>query len=128
MTASRTFGRRVLPAPAPALQAAEPAPAVVARIVEQETPAQEPAHTPAPDIDEELRTFQRERLKSLPSRLPLRQISLMASLSFGIASFVLPDSVNDWAAWFLELLAAASALTWLSTWVRKTQGAVTSER
>ena len=73
----------------------------------------------APDVDEELRAWQRERLKSLPYRLPLRQLSLMASLCFGIASFVLPDSINDGADWLLYFLTVAAAVIWLSTWIRK---------
>jgi hypothetical protein len=41
-------------------------------------------------------------------RIPWRQLSLMASLCFGIASFVLPDSVNDNVQWLLYALMAAS--------------------
>ena len=33
--------------------------------------------------------------------MPWPQLSLMASLCFGIASFVLPDSVNDNVDWLL---------------------------
>jgi hypothetical protein len=37
-----------------------------------------------------------------------RPLCLLATLFFGIASFALPDSVNDIAQWFLYALAAAS--------------------
>lgn len=40
--------------------------------------------------------------------IPWRPLSLMASLCFGIASFVLPDSVNDAVQWPLYGLMAAS--------------------
>jgi hypothetical protein len=39
---------------------------------------------------------------------PWRQISLMASLCFGIASLVLPDTVNDTVQWLLYALTAVS--------------------
>jgi hypothetical protein len=38
----------------------------------------------------------------------------MASLCFGIASFVLPASVNENVDWLLWALAAASAYIWFS--------------
>jgi hypothetical protein len=41
--------------------------------------------------------------------MPWRQLSLVASLCFGIASFALPDSVNDNVQWLLYALMAASA-------------------
>jgi hypothetical protein len=40
-------------------------------------------------------------------RIPWRPVLLMASLSFGIASFVLPDTVNDAVQWLLYALMAA---------------------
>jgi len=40
--------------------------------------------------------------------IPWRQLSLMATLCFGVASLVLPDSVNDNVDWLLYALAAAS--------------------
>ena len=60
--------------------------------------------SPAPD--EELLEWTRARKRRY--RIPWRQVSLMASLCFGIASFVLPDSVNDSVQWLLYALAAAS--------------------
>ena len=46
--------------------------------------------------------------------MPWRQIALMASLCFGIASFVLPDSLNDQLDWVLYGLMALSAYAGLS--------------
>lgn len=45
--------------------------------------------------------------------MPWRQLSLMAGLCFGIASFVLPDSINDAVQWPLYALTAASFYTGL---------------
>ena len=41
-------------------------------------------------------------------QIPWRQLSLMASLCFGIASFVLPDDVNGTVNWLLYGLMAIS--------------------
>lgn len=60
----------------------------------------------APSVDDELREWKASR--ETPFRLPWRQLSLMASLCFGIASFVLPDSVNDMVNWLLYGLMAVS--------------------
>jgi hypothetical protein len=56
--------------------------------------------------DEELLAWTKARKQSF--RIPWRQVSLMASLCFGIASFVLPDTLNDNIQWLLYALAAAS--------------------
>jgi hypothetical protein len=48
-------------------------------------------------IDEELREWILIRRKNF--RLPWRQVSLMASVCFGIGSFVLPASVNQAVQW-----------------------------
>ena len=42
-------------------------------------------------------------------KMPWRQLALMASLCFGIASFVLPESINDNLDWLLYGLMAVSA-------------------
>jgi hypothetical protein len=42
-----------------------------------------------------------------------RPLLLMATLSFGIASLVLPDSVNDAVDWLLYALTAASFYSWV---------------
>jgi|HubBroStandDraft_6_1064221.scaffolds.fasta_scaffold33478_6 hypothetical protein len=57
-------------------------------------------------IDEDLREWKRARKRNF--EIPWRPLSLMATLCFGIASFALPDSVNDTVQWFLYPLMAAS--------------------
>jgi hypothetical protein len=47
-------------------------------------------------------------------RLPWRQLSLIAGLSFGIGSFVLPESVTGVTDWVLYALMAASFAAGLS--------------
>ena len=58
------------------------------------------------DDDDELRQWKLERKQNF--EIPWRPLSLMATLCFGIASFALPDSVNDNVQWLLYALAAAS--------------------
>ena len=55
-----------------------------------------------------------ERPETSRYKLPWRQLSLMASLCFGIASFVLPDSINDELDWLLYGLMAMSMYVGLS--------------
>jgi hypothetical protein len=59
-----------------------------------------------PSLDDELREWKEARAQNF--KIPWRQLSLMASLCFGVASFVLPDSVNRDVQWPLYLLMAAS--------------------
>ena len=59
-----------------------------------------------PSLDDELREWKLARKRNF--QIPWRPLSLMATLCFGIASFVLPDSVNDTVQWLLYALAAAS--------------------
>jgi hypothetical protein len=66
---------------------------------------------PSPDascmsVEDELREWKKSRDRGF--HIPWRQLSLMAGLSFGIASFVLPDSINDVVQWPLYALSAAS--------------------
>ena len=63
----------------------------------------------APDLDQELEDWKRSR-RWQP---PWRQIALMASLCFGIASLILPDSVNDTVQWGLYGLTALSLIAGL---------------
>ena len=68
-----------------------------------------PVHLPKsefPSLDDELRQWKLERVRNF--HIPWRPLSLIATLCFGIASFVLPDSVNDTVQWLLYALAAAS--------------------
>ena len=60
-------------------------------------------------LDRELREWKKARLKNY--RIPWRQLSLMATLCFGIASLALPDWVNDEVQWVLYALMAASLYT-----------------
>lgn len=73
--------------------------------------AEVPQGTPARDdrpisVDEELRQWKTAR----GVRIPWRPLLLMASLSFGMAAFVLPASTSDPVQWTLGVLSAASFL------------------
>lgn len=110
MAAVRTFGRRVdssipsrrMPAPGDSGAPGKNTPAVEA--AKESAPGAGQAELPS--LDDELREWKRTRKKNF--RIPWRQLSLMAGLCFGIASFVLPDSVSDVAQWLLYALMAAS--------------------
>ena len=65
-----------------------------------------------PSLNDELRQWKQARKQNL---VHWHSLWLVATLSSGIASFVLPDSVNDNVSWLLNALAAAS----LYVWVRK---------
>jgi hypothetical protein len=65
-----------------------------------------PPHTGDGDVDTELAEWKATRKGAF--KLPWRQLSLIASLCFGIASFVLPDGVNDMVNWLLYGLMAMS--------------------
>ncbi len=49
-----------------------------------------------------------ERPRAATVKIPWRQLSLMATLCFGLAYFVLPDRVNDIVQWPLYALGAMS--------------------
>jgi hypothetical protein len=111
---SMAFGRRqnsLVEAPSRA------APSVVARPEQWPSAKIELQPLPAgeqPSVEEDLRAWNEERRRRLPSRVPWSSLYLMASLSFGIASFVLPDSVNDAADWLLYILCGASLWAWIA--------------
>jgi hypothetical protein len=113
MANRQSFGRRG--GPQIPRKPAQAVPAVVAQaaIAPAEIPA-EPAFSldmePAPDLHAELREWKAQRTFVIP----WRQISLMASLCFGLASFVLPDSVSDYVNWLLYGLSAMSFYVWFS--------------
>lgn len=69
-------------------------------------------HIASPPIDDEFREWKKARKRH--SGLPWRQLALMASVSFGVASLVLPDSVSEKLDWLLYILMAASAYAGLS--------------
>jgi len=138
MTA-KTFGRRASAAPAP-LRRETRAPAPVAPVSApppvSAPVAAEPAETPvvadaAPaaelSVDEELRRWKEERRQTLFYRLPWRQFSLFASISFGVASFVLPDSVNDSVDYLLWGLSLISFAIWIGGFRKPAAGASTGK-
>jgi len=110
MATPRSFGRRFVSesAPGPARSPAE----VTVQKKTIEFPDSQPKHlipsivSNDSSVDEELREWKRSRKSSF--RIPWRQLSLMASLCFAIASFVLPDWVNGMVKWLLFALMAAS--------------------
>jgi hypothetical protein len=67
-------------------------------------------------IDHELEEWKQARKQQ--SRIPWPQLYLMASLCFGTASLVLPDSINDNLDWLLYGLMAASGYAGFSKWLR----------
>lgn len=85
------------------------------------------AAIPAPlpeslSVDEELRQWKAQR----GYKIPWRQLSFMASLCFGIASFELPDSVNDEVNWLLYGLMAISFCVGVSGWFKRKTDAAAS--
>jgi hypothetical protein len=69
-----------------------------------------PEKSETPSLDDELRRWKRARRQNF--EIPWRPLSLMASMSFGIAAFVLPESVNNAVQWPLYALSAASLYAW----------------
>jgi hypothetical protein len=113
-----SFGRRAAPqsslrAPAPAPARSAPAPqadSIFARANAEANAAARAAMLPPlpvdSPVDEELAEWKATRKRAF--KLPWRSLSLIASLCFGVASFVLPDNVNDAVNWVLYPLAAIS--------------------
>ena len=101
MANQKSFGRRGNPQcqPSRSMRAIEP----VAQTAITEPAGRLVAH---PVLEDDLRDWQMARKQNF--EIPWRPLSLMATLSFGIASFVLPDSVNDNVQWLLYVLAGAS--------------------
>ena len=101
MEPRRTFGRRA----GPQSLIAEVAPR--APLAETAAAVSLPVPAPAlPSIEDEIEEWKRTRGHGFP--FPWRQLSLMAGLCFGVASLILPATVNDAAQWPLYLLAAIS--------------------
>ncbi len=117
MARSGSFGRRVSSEPQRRYARVE-APVVPQSVehdflaIHDERPSTYVPATDAPSLDDELREWKQSRKHGF--RIPWRQVSLMASLCFGIASFVLPDSVNENVQWLLYALTAASLIAGFS--------------
>jgi hypothetical protein len=113
MANRQAFGRRVssqaFPAP-PRRALVQPVSAPQPVAVEAAAPTVVPGDQPS--LDAELSAWKQERGSQF--RIPWSQLSLMASLCFGIASLVLPDSVNSNVDWLLWGLAIMSAWVWYS--------------
>ena len=111
MVNPRPFGRRGNPSPSSGRSIATAETVAQAATVQSAAPSIErPAFllekSELPSIDDELREWKLARRQNF--EIPWRPLSLMATLCFGVASFVLPDSVNDNVQWLLYALAAAS--------------------
>jgi len=111
MVNPRSFGRRLNSQSAP-LSAQSPVEITIPKTTIECSNLQPAQHLASsnvsdePSVDDELREWKRSRWGGF--KIPWRQLSLMASLCFGIASFVLPDSVNNDVQWLLFALMAAS--------------------
>ncbi|HWA29467.1 MAG TPA: hypothetical protein VG867_00135 [Rhizomicrobium sp.] len=113
MANTQAFGRRA--ASLPRQTGISPRPV-------EPTAAPPTAAAPAPAFDEPVLSVEEELRQWKAQRgfkIPWRQLSLMASLCFGIASFELPDSVNDEVNWLLYGLMAISFYVGVSGWFKK---------
>ena len=123
MTA-KTFGRRASAAP---VRREAKAPLPVAPVAAPPPPVEtKPAETPVVvppaaelSVDDELRRWKEQRRQTLFTRLPWKQFSLFASISFGVASFVLPDNVNDAVDYLLWGLSLITFAIWVSGFFNK---------
>ena|SRR6185503_7844632 len=115
MANHQTFGRRINPQAQPAPARTEPVAAHLNTLFGG-TPAESltpmTAESEPSFADPELEAWKRARGSKF--RMPWSQLSLMASLCFGIASFVLPDSVNENVDWLLWGLTAMCAVAWFT--------------
>lgn len=123
MANNRTFGRRAGPQRPP--QTRRPQFAAAAQGTKA-APKEITAETSVPPLEaEEASSLDRELLEWKRARrgagVPWRPLSLIASLCFGIASFVLPDSINDVVQWPLYALMAASFYVGISSRRRKSE-------
>lgn len=117
MANQTTFGRRTTlqRQPLRATEKLDPVPPSIKFVSAGDTADQSPVaqwKTASSHVDDELQEWKRGRKRR--SKSFWRQLALMASLCFGIASFVLPDSVNDILDWTLYALTAASLYAGLS--------------
>jgi hypothetical protein len=110
MVNSRSFGRRGTPPPSSGHSMGKTETVAQATRVQStgpsiERPVRLSEKSEFPSLDDELRQWKLARKRNF--EIPWRPLSLMATLCFGIASFALPDSVNDNLQWLLYALAAA---------------------
>jgi hypothetical protein len=111
MVNHRSFGRRGNPPPSSGLSMTTTEAVAQATRVQStgpsiERPVRLLEKSEFPLLDDESRQWKLARKRNF--EIPWRPLSLMATLCFGIASFALPDSVNDNVQWLLYALAAAS--------------------
>lgn len=112
MSNQRPFGRRSSPQSQPSSGGPKfylPAPDLKSTVAD--APAKQSSFLPTEAVFPRVKDQLPEREPSINRRfkMPWRQLSLMASLCFGVASFVLPDSLNDNLNWLLYGLMAISA-------------------
>jgi hypothetical protein len=69
-------------------------------------------------VDDELRAWQQQRSFTIP----WKQLCLMASICFGLASFVLPENVNAGVNWLLYGLTAMSFWVWFKGRLARAKG------
>jgi hypothetical protein len=117
MANRQAFGQRINPQAQPGptpMRTETVAPSVAALFggTPTESPALLAMQNACPSIDRDLEDWKHARKRQF--KVPWHQLSLMASLCFGIGSFVLPDSVNDNVQWLLWGLAAISAFVWFT--------------
>ncbi|HEX3943224.1 MAG TPA: hypothetical protein VHW69_03970 [Rhizomicrobium sp.] len=95
---------------------AAPAPTVAVPVIRGARPAQvslrvgadSAPEDDASSVDDDVRAWKAQRSFTIP----WKQLCLMASICFGIASFVLPDDVNRGVNWLLYGLTAMSFWVW----------------
>jgi hypothetical protein len=117
-TTRRAFGRRATPqaqpaAPTRTAPSAEP-------VVAMPPPSAKEIPTASNEVFVDHEVLAWKEARGSKFTIPWRQIYLMASLCFGVASFVLPDSVNDNVDYLLWGLMAMSAYAWYATRKKKT--------
>jgi hypothetical protein len=111
MANRQTFGRRAGPQSGPRNAPAK-AEAVMRSEISVARISPPATETDAHSVDRELQEWKQARGSGF--KFPWRQVSLMASLCFGLASFILPDWVSDKVDWLLWGLAAMSAYAWFA--------------
>ena len=77
-----------------------------------EPPALQSQTPKFPPVDDDFREWKRARKPNFRKTL-WRPFLLVATLCFGIASLVLPDSVNDAVDWLLYAMTGVSLYSWI---------------